>query len=162
MAGTLKLSLSGGGLDELTISRIQSLIPNQIGQTTVPRRSINGIAQANFRASKPLGFAVDALMTQAEFALFEEYLYEQELDSNRGNLLLSNEYTPVNDRWSQLYERVQIGSAQTTHGTIDQYFVRYPVLLIVPSDYWEVAGTNNRGQWKLVKFETEELIKPTS
>lgn len=155
---TLKFTLKlASVLDDLVLSRVNNVVPDADGFTQSGTRSINGTAQATYRTSQWLNLVIDATLNQSEFALFEEYLYEQENNDNRGNIVLRNEYFPVNTRWSTINSRSQVGSAQTLHGSVTQYFVEYPILLTVPLDYWEVAGQSSRGQWKLVKFTATEI-----
>lgn len=155
---TRQFTLSVTGLSSLILKRIRQVLPTPSGYTELQTRSINGVAISSAGSTQVLNLTIDTVMTQAEFSLFEEYLFEQERDGNRGNITVTNEYTPVNTRWSTINSRSQVGSAQTTHGSITQYFVSYPALIIVASDFWEVAGENNLGQWKNVTFDIEELI----
>lgn len=153
-----KFTLILTGLSNLEINRIERVIPKADGFTQLQQRSTNQVAISANGTTQTLNLAIDAVMTQADLALFDEYLFEQERNGKRGLIQLRNEYTPINTRWSTINSRTQFGSAQTTHGAITQYFVQYPILLIVPSDYWEVAGEDSSGQWRNVQFEAEEII----
>lgn len=156
---TRQFTLSLTGLSDLVVSRVRQVVPAFTGQTAAEERSINGVVMSTSGSTQALNLTIDAAMTQAEFALFEEYLFEQERNDNRGNIIAKNEYTRVNARWSTINSRTQVaGSAQTTHGNITQYFVQHPALIIVASDFWEVAGENSQGQWRDVVFEIQELI----
>ena len=155
---TRKITLTLAGQDNLVIERIRTVLPTPGGFTSISRRSINQVAIATAGSTQTLNLTIDCVLTQAEFALFEEYLFEQDRNGQRGNIVARNEYTPVNTRWSTINSRSQVGSAQTTHGSITQYFVQHPCLIVVSSDFWQIAGENNQGQWRDVTFEIEEVI----
>lgn len=153
-----KFTLSLTGLPDLAIERIRRVQPTPQGFTGNTERSINGVLLATAGVTQTLNLTIDAAMNQSDFALFADYLFEQERNGNRGNILVNNQYTPVNSRWSTINSRQQIGAAQALHGSIAQYFVRHPALIVVSGDFWDVAGENNEGQWKNTIFEIEEII----
>lgn len=159
----MAITLTGiAGLDDLVITERQAgsplITPAIIGNTSIDSRSALGYPSATASAVKPDNFVVSAVFTQAQLDLFQSYLDAQELDDERGNILVQNTEYTITASQLAIGNRTQVGSAVTGTG-ITKYFYQFYGLLIVGGDYFNPLklGSNSGGNRYEVNFTIEEL-----
>jgi hypothetical protein len=130
--------------------------PAQLGFTDSTGTNLQGISLVGATTIQPLDLVFDAALNEAEFARFQQFAYQQEKGGQKGDIVLRNEWYRVNANWASANNRSTVGSAVTVGG-ISQSYIQYPVLLLLPEDWFEPLGTNSGGQWWSVKFTAKEL-----
>jgi hypothetical protein len=156
---TPKFTLLLTGLPDLVLDKSagQLFLPSQLGLTNNTGRNTLNYPTISTAGNQPYGFTFDAALNVFQFAVFQQYLFEQEQGTDKGNIILRNEYFGVNADWATLYNRTVHGSAMTV-GTLTQRYIQYPVLILPPEDWFEPLASNSQGLWFSVRFTAEELL----
>ena len=156
MSNKFTLILAGQTSIVLTHSAGQLFAPAQLGFTSEGGTNLRGISLVGATPVQPLDLVFDAALTNAQFCTFQQFAYQQEVGNQKGDIVLRNEWYRINANWAAVNNRSTVGSAVTTAG-ISQSYVQYPVLLLLPEDWFEPLGQNSGGQWWSVKFTAKEL-----
>lgn len=156
---TPKFTLLLTGLPELILntSSGQLFLPAQLGLTTGTGRNVQNYPSISTAGNQPYSFTFDVALNKVQFAIFQQYLFNQDQGTDKGNIILRNEYFGINSNWATLYNRSVVGAAMTV-GTFTQRYIQYPVLLLPPEDWFEPLAQNSQGLWWSVRFTAEELL----
>lgn len=156
MANKFTLILSGQSNIILDKTPGQLFAPAQQGFTEESGTNIQGISITTSAAIQPLDLEFDVALNNAQFATFQQFVYQQEKGSQKGDIILRNEWYRVNANWAAVNNRSTVGSPITVAG-LSQSYIQYPILLILPTDWYEPLGRSSLGQWWGVKFTAKEL-----
>ena len=154
------LRLPTAGLDDLELKMSQAgtplWLPEQLGQLQLTGRGADEVPQILGFQDERLNGTISAGIGNTQLPLFRDYL-EKQKGSERGHIILRNEYFYVNESQASLNNRTPYGAPRINGNYVERFYECY-VLIFIRPDYlnWVAYNATLGDMWEIV-FDIEEL-----